>query len=61
LSCSSPGPCVGAFTIGSTVFLTATGTGGANFVSWVGCDTLGTTNPCSVTMAQNRTVTVTFQ
>ncbi len=61
LSCFSPGPCVGPFTIGSTVSLNATGTNGSNFVSWVGCDTSGNVNPCSVTMTGNRTVTVTFQ
>jgi len=61
LSGTSPGPFVGAFTVGSTVQLTATGINGSNFVSWVGCDTPGTTNPCSVTMTGNRTVTVTFQ
>jgi hypothetical protein len=61
LSGASPGPFASAFNNGSTVTLTATGTGGANFVSWVGCDTPGTTNPCSVTMTGNRTVTVTFQ
>lgn len=61
LSGTSPGPYVGAFTIGSSVQLTATGLNGSSFVSWVGCDTPGTTNPCSVTMTGNRTVTVTFQ
>jgi len=61
LSGASPGPYVAAFPISSTVALTAAGTGGASFVSWVGCDTPGTTNPCSVTMTGNRTVTVTFQ
>src|SRR5271169_2535686 len=61
LSCFSPGPCVGPFTIGSTVMLTATGTNGSSFVSWVGCDTGGSVNPCSVTLTSNRTVTVTFQ
>lgn len=61
LSCASPTPCLAQFTTGSTVTLTATGTGGSNFVSWVGCDTPGTTNPCSVAMTGNRTVTVTFQ
>ncbi len=61
LICVTPGPCVAPFTIGSTVMLTAAGTNGSNFVSWVGCDTAGTVNPCSVTMTANRTVTVTFQ
>jgi hypothetical protein len=61
LSCSSPEPCVGPFTIGSTVTLTAAGTNGSSFVSWVGCDTAGSVNPCSVTITGNRTVTVTFQ
>lgn len=60
LSGASPGPLLSSFPINSTVQLTATGTNGASFVSWVGCDTSGTTNPCSVTMTTNRTVTVTF-
>ena len=58
LSCSSA--CLGQFTNGTTVTLTATATGGSQFTSWVGCDTPGTTNPCMVTMTGNRTVTVSF-
>jgi hypothetical protein len=60
-SCVSPGPCVGAFTPGSTVTLQANANPGSSFVSWVGCDTAGNVNPCSVTMTGNRIVTVTFQ
>jgi len=60
-SCNSPGPCVGSFAAETPVSLNAQGTGGENFQSWVGCDTPGDQNPCSVTMTGNRTVTVTFQ
>lgn len=60
-SCNSPGPCVGSFAANTVVSLDAQGTGGENFLSWVGCDTPGNQNPCSVTMTGNRTVTVTFQ
>jgi len=61
LSGTSPLPVVALFPASSTVQLTATGINGSNFASWVGCDSPGTTNPCSVTMTGNRTVTVTFQ
>jgi Divergent InlB B-repeat domain len=60
LSCTNPGPCVGAFNPGSTVTLTAAPIGGSTFGGWVGCDTPSTTNPCSVTLTGNQTVTVTF-
>jgi hypothetical protein len=60
LSGSSPGPYVSAFTIGTEVTLTATPIGTSQFGSWVGCDSSGTTNPCTVAMTGNRTVTVTF-
>jgi hypothetical protein len=60
LSCTSPTPCVGAFNPGSTVSLTASPTNGSTFGSWVGCDSTSTTNPCSVTLTGNQTVTVTF-
>jgi hypothetical protein len=61
LSATGPGAFVAEFTAGSTVQLTATGIDGSSFVSWVGCDTTGPPNLCSVTMTTNRTVTVAFQ
>jgi hypothetical protein len=60
LSCTSAAPCLGQFATGSTVMLTGTPTGSSTSVSWLGCDTPTTTNPCSVTMNANRTVTATF-
>jgi hypothetical protein len=61
LDCFTPGPCVDAFTVDSTVQLTATPANGSSFVSWIGCNTPETTNPCSVDMTGNQTVTVNFQ
>lgn len=61
LSCSSPGPCVTqAFPIGTTVTLTATPTSASSFGSWSGCDSPGTSNPCTVNLSTNSTVTVSF-
>jgi hypothetical protein len=40
--------------------LTAAPGSGSVFGSWVGCDTPTSTNPCSITITANRTVTVTF-
>jgi hypothetical protein len=60
LSCASPSPCLAQFPNGTTVTLTAAPIGGATFGSWSGCDTSNSTNPCSVTLTANRTVTVTF-
>ena len=60
LSCSSPGPCAAAFPVGTQVTLTATPTGTSSFGSWSGCDSLGTTNPCTVNLSANKTVTVSF-
>jgi hypothetical protein len=60
LSCANPGPCVAAFSPDQTVVLTATPNAGSTFGSWIGCDTPSTTNPCSVTLTGNQTVTVTF-
>lgn len=60
LSCTSAQPCLGQFVTGSTIMLTGTPTGSSTSVSWLGCDTPTTTNPCSVTMNANRTVTATF-
>ncbi len=60
LSCSNPGPCVGPFQVNSQVNLTATPIGSSSFGSWLGCDTSASTNPCTVTMNANRTVSVVF-
>jgi hypothetical protein len=61
LSCSSPSPCVTQqFTSGTLVTLAATPTPPSTFGSWVGCDSPGSTNPCTLTLVGNRNVTVTF-
>jgi len=61
LSCTNPGPCVTqAFTSGTPVTLTATPTGTSTSVSWAGCDSSASTNPCTLNLTGNRTVTVTF-
>jgi len=58
--CSSPNACVGQFAQGTTVSLQASPASGSSFQGWVGCDTPTATNPCSVNMNENRTVTVNF-
>jgi len=61
LSCSSPGPCVTqAFAVGTQVTLTATPGVGSSFGSWTGCDSSGTTNPCTFNLTISRVVTVSF-
>ena len=61
LSCSSPNPCVTQqFVSGTLVTLTATPIGTSVFGSWTGCDSATTTNPCTLTLVGNRSVTVTF-
>lgn len=61
LSCSSPTACVTqAFPVGSPVSLTATPAGTSSFGSWSGCDSPGTTNPCTLNLTVNRNVTVSF-
>jgi Bacterial Ig-like domain (group 2) len=61
LSCSSPGPCVTqSFPIGTPVTLTATPAGTSSFGSWSGCDSPGTTNPCTLNLTANRNVSVSF-
>jgi hypothetical protein len=61
LSCTNPGPCVTqAFTSGTPVTLTATPTGTSTSVTWAGCDSSASTNPCTLNLTGNRTVTVTF-
>jgi Divergent InlB B-repeat domain len=57
--CGAPA-CIGQFPTGTTVTLTATPTAPSTFGSWTGCTTPLTTNPCSVTMNGNQTVTVAF-
>jgi hypothetical protein len=59
-SCFSPRPCAAAFPSGTTVALSAAPNTGSTFASWTACDTPPGTNPCSVTLTSNRTVTVTF-
>jgi Divergent InlB B-repeat domain len=60
LSCASPLPCAGAFEPGTTVTLTASPNNGSTFGSWTGCESPSNTNPCSVTMTGNQTVSVVF-
>jgi len=60
LSCSSPNACVAQFASGTPVTLTATPTAPSTFGSWAGCDSSASTNPCTLTLAGNRTVSVTF-
>ena len=60
LSCSSPNPCLTQYASGTPVTLTATATGTSVFGSWVGCDSAPSTNPCTLTLTGNRTVTVTL-
>jgi serine/threonine protein kinase len=51
--------CVFGFAHGTQVILTATPTAGSTFVRWAGSCT-GTTQSCTVTLDQARTVTATF-
>jgi len=60
VSCASPSACVGQFETGTLVTLTATPIGTSVFGTWTGCDSSPTTNPCTLTMTENRTVTATF-
>jgi hypothetical protein len=61
LSCSTPNACVTQqFTSGTAVSLNATPTGTSVFGSWAGCDSSASTNPCTLTLTGNRTVSVTF-
>lgn len=60
LSCSSPTPCLTQYTSGTPVTLTATATGASVFGSWAGCDSAANTNPCTLTLTGNRTVTLTL-
>lgn len=60
LSCTSSGPCVSEFPTGTFVTLTATPTGSSSFGGWTGCASPPSTNPCTLTLESNTTVTVTF-
>ena len=61
LSCSSPLPCVTqAFAVSTPLTLTATPAAGSTFGSWSGCDSQGTTNPCTLNLTRNTTVSVSF-
>jgi hypothetical protein len=59
-ACSSSSPCVAQFASGTLVTLTATATNGSTFASWSNCDSANNTDPCTLTITSNRTVTVTF-
>jgi hypothetical protein len=60
LTCSSPTPCVSEFISGTVVTLTAAPSTGSTFGNWLNCDTPPSTNPCTVTLTGNETVTATF-
>ncbi|HUA14376.1 MAG TPA: hypothetical protein VMG31_03695 [Verrucomicrobiae bacterium] len=61
LSCaSSAGACVAQFPTGTVVTLTATPTGSSTFGSWTGCASSPSTNPCTVDLESNTSVTATF-
>lgn len=61
LSCTSPNACVTqVFTSGTAVTLTATPTAGSTFGNWSGCDSPGTTNPCTLNLSADRNVSVSF-
>ena len=59
LSCSAA-CATQAFSVGTMVTLTATPTGTSTFGSWQGCDSPGTTNPCTLNLSAARTVIVSF-
>jgi hypothetical protein len=64
ISCSQgqTGTCTDTYPFGSVVNLTATPSGGATFTGWSGeAATCGTTNPCAVTLSEQRDVTASFQ
>jgi len=61
LSCSSAaGACVTEFPAGTEITLLATPTGTSTFGGWTGCASSPSTNPCTVTLEANTTVTVAF-
>jgi expansin (peptidoglycan-binding protein) len=56
---TSPAPGAHSYASGTSVQVTATPASGATFTSWSGAAT-GTTNPATVTMDANKTLTATF-
>ena len=52
--------CSAQFSTGTTVTLTATPTSPSTFGSWANCDSPASTNPCTVVLSADRSVTVTF-
>lgn len=52
--------CAAQFATGTTVTLTATPISPSTFGSWTNCDSPGGTNPCTVSLTADRSVTVTF-
>jgi hypothetical protein len=60
LSCASPTPCLAQFASGTPVTLTASPISPSVFGGWTGCDSPPSTNPCTLTLTANRTVTATF-
>ena len=58
ISCSSA--CVYEIPTGTALTLTANPGTGSTFGSWQNCNSSPNTNPCTLTMEENTTVTVTF-
>ncbi len=56
----TPPPGVHTYLEGATVIVTATANPGARFVGWSG-DLTGSTNPATVMMNRNKTITATFE
>jgi len=52
--------CSAQFSTGTTVTLTATPISPSTFGSWANCDSPANTNPCTVLLNADRSVTVTF-
>jgi hypothetical protein len=59
INCSSPSTCSSAFTVGTTIVLTANPQGSSTFGGWSGCNT--SSGPtCTVVLQNSVTVTATF-
>jgi hypothetical protein len=58
LNCTSL--CAADFPSGTPLTLTATPGTGSSFFSWTGCQSQPNVNPCTLTLTENTTVTVTF-
>ena len=64
IACSegNTGTCTDTYPFNSVVALTATATGSSTFTGWTGeAASCGLTNPCNVTMSEQRDVTASFQ